>query len=135
MEHGIPHSFFLGGPFMWTQDDQDKAMAFITERNLVCVSCGSRDDEWIDEHGHLLPESLEAYSHVCYGCRELGRARKEQGEDNEGVTWYLGPIREASEWEQDLEHDRPPELMGDVLPFPAGTATDIDGVPYYSPSD
>lgn len=112
VEHGIPHSFFLGGPFRWTTDDQDKVLAFLDAKSQVCPECGSRDSDWIDPAtGMRGDDTLEAYEHICYGCREIARAQEEQremGGNPHGVTFHLAPIRSPEEWMRALEANPPP---------------------------
>ena len=48
---GIPHSHFLGGPLRWTEDDQEKALAYHQFKGNVCRTCGTEPHEWDPAHG------------------------------------------------------------------------------------
>lgn len=48
---GLPHSQFLGGPPVWTPDDQEKALAFRAWKLNVCPTCGTEPEEWDPAHG------------------------------------------------------------------------------------
>ena len=69
---GIPHSWFLGGPYQWTELDRVKAIAWDRHRAESCNRCGAHPDDWID------PETGRPYDpppHTfgverCYSCEE-----------------------------------------------------------------
>lgn len=89
---GIPHSEFLA----WSEDDQDKAIAWNTAKAQVCDLCGSREAEWIDpetkrilDNPPLVPNTIK-----CYGCAEIDVYRKATFQDEpvpEGVRIVLFP--------------------------------------------
>lgn len=63
-EKAIPHSFFLGGEHVWTQDDREKAMAFAIERSERCTMCGTASWEWEADR-----YAFEPMVEICIGCR------------------------------------------------------------------
>lgn len=78
---GIPHSVFVG----WDADDQDKALAWLTDQQSRCPQCGSRPEEWLTADGEkeVHPPPYEVESFVCWGCRHTDEYRKHL--DEEGV--------------------------------------------------
>jgi hypothetical protein len=66
----IPHSHFLGGPLVWTQQDRDKAIWHARHRAERCSGCGTHPDEWDPKKGG----DRQAYAAVesrCAGCAAL----------------------------------------------------------------
>lgn len=92
-ERGIPHSVFLE----WSNDDQDKALAWIAVRGQACGRCGTYPDEWVDPATGMTvgerPYTAEAIK--CHGCSELEAELKDlrragaEGADLDGVTVRL----------------------------------------------
>lgn len=74
-QYGIPHSFYLGGPLLWTEDDRDKAAAYAELLRQTCNGCGTRAEEWNPEQGGDRRAYI-AEVRVCPGCevRERGEA-------------------------------------------------------------
>jgi hypothetical protein len=65
---GIPHSLFL----RWSQDDQDKALAWVVDNWARCQRCGSYTDEWVNEDGRpVQPPPMFARAVRCQGCVTL----------------------------------------------------------------
>jgi DNA-directed RNA polymerase subunit RPC12/RpoP len=65
-EKAIPHSEFLE----WSEDDQEKAMVWLTDTKTRCPDCGTREDEWDPKKGG----SLHAYhvsSYICINCKNV----------------------------------------------------------------
>lgn len=81
----IPHSWFLGGPFLWTPGDRDNALAWQEMDRQTCRDCGTRPEEWSPKQGGDR-HAYVAEVRVCSGCvvRERGEvelndpARKNQ---------------------------------------------------------
>lgn len=69
MPLGIPHSRFLA----WSEDDQDKALAWKREQALTCSGCGTRKDEWEEDR-----DAYISVHEVCPGCQRIA-------EENENV--------------------------------------------------
>ena len=89
---GIPHSTFLS----WSEEDQDKAIAWQRLLAFRCASCGTFADEWVDERGMRLdPPPFEPVAHICHGCadREAFAADlREERANVDGVTIRLRPF-------------------------------------------
>lgn len=81
---GLPHSFFLGGPHLWTQADRDKALAWQELDRQTCKGCGTRPEEWDPEQGGSR-DAWEYVIDVCPGCerREATEARMQDKEHAE----------------------------------------------------
>ena len=84
---GIPHSWFLGGPYRWEPDDREKALAWHLHELERCPSCGTRPAEWDPRQGGDL-HAYESQPHHCRGCEvkaggdeefEKTRARHRRG--------------------------------------------------------
>ncbi len=68
---GISHSHFLGGPPVWSDSDQDKAVAFHDFRTAQCLGgCGTELADWDPERGGH-PEAFIAGTRTCPGCRVI----------------------------------------------------------------
>lgn len=84
-QYRIPHSHFLGGPLVWTDDDRNKAIAH--EHHLAareverCDQCGTHPDDWRDPITGR-PEAVVWEPHVeeCEGCARIEAARPENAE-------------------------------------------------------
>lgn len=66
MPLGIPHSEFLS----WSEEDQDKALAFMREKATICRDCGTRLDDWDPDkggHRHAFVGDVQR----CPGCELL----------------------------------------------------------------
>ncbi len=87
---GLPHSFFLGGPHAWTQDDRDKALAWQELDRQSCPSCGTRAEEWNPEHGGH-PRAYAAEHTSCDGCAAIDRAH--DSKDFEGLRGHKIRLR------------------------------------------
>lgn len=73
-DRGIPHSWFLGGPYSWTEADRWKALVAHAEQ--PCSRCGTYSWEWQyqDEEGgwHRRKDApWEADYWTCMGCKEF----------------------------------------------------------------
>lgn len=71
---GLPHSQFLS----WSDDDQDKALAWTLDSRDRCHGCGTRADEWEPDKGGSR-NAYEAKLHICPGCERRSWAREEEG--------------------------------------------------------
>lgn len=69
---GIPHSQFLGGPPVWTQDDRDKALAWAELDRQTCRGCGTRPAEWEPSKGGDR-HAYEFLPDICPGCEQRER--------------------------------------------------------------
>jgi predicted Fe-S protein YdhL (DUF1289 family) len=86
---GIPHSEFLS----WTEDDQDKALAYHREMARMCKGCGTRQEEWDDD-----PDAYIGDLQYCEGCARLADERNnlsEAGSAVNGLRPRLLPRRQA----------------------------------------
>lgn len=88
MPLGLPHSTFLG----WSDDDQDKALAWQLEQRLCCGRCGTRRDEWDPERGGDRNAYVADVTR-CSGCEVLDQAQRDLAtmEDTHGVK--IGLVR------------------------------------------
>jgi predicted Fe-S protein YdhL (DUF1289 family) len=79
---GIPHSRFLS----WSDDDQDKALAWQREQRKVCRGCGTRKEEWDRDKFAYVGETT-----YCPGCDLLAQEQEnlqemeERGQKGVGV--------------------------------------------------
>lgn len=89
---GLPHSEFLA----WSADDQDKALAFLSDRSERCQDCGTKPAEWDPAQGG----SRTAYVAEpirCLGCETRAQAHRDLQHDadqNLGVHIILVPNEE-----------------------------------------
>lgn len=90
---GIPHSHFLGGRRRWTDEDQDKALAWARLQQHTCPRCGTLPEEWVEPDGRTVPDPpYIAEAARCYGCAEVEAATadlRKHGGDLDGVTVQL----------------------------------------------
>ena len=70
---GIPHSHFLGGPDVWTQEDREKALAWHQRELERCPHCGTHPDEWDPDKGGS-PHAREPGLRHCRGCEVSAQA-------------------------------------------------------------
>lgn len=88
-EHGLPHSQFLH----WHPEDRAKALAFLTEKGLRCVLCGTAEWEWDPEQGGRR-DAYEPVEHRCHGCYLKAKAQShDPTRDSDGITIDLLPTR------------------------------------------
>lgn len=87
---GIPHSFFLGGPLRWSDDDRDKAIAYKRVQRQRCSACGTFPDEWYDADGRPVDELVfKPVAVDCFTCAERDgfvRELQKSGRDLDGVS-------------------------------------------------
>ena len=81
---GIPHSFFLGGEFKWTQDDRDKAILWTSRERQRC-QCGTFPDEWLEDGRPVDDPPWEMRSRRCIACSDLEEAREALGKEDPPV--------------------------------------------------
>lgn len=67
---GIPHSHFLGGPLVWTDDDQDLALAAYELEQDRCPGCGIHTEAMKD------PDAARIEQFECFWCEQLDAARE-----------------------------------------------------------
>lgn len=73
---GIPHSRFLS----WSEDDQDKALAWARLTAEVCSGCGTRPEEWTDDPFAFVGDQVR-----CSGCEVLEQERENIPDGARGV--------------------------------------------------
>lgn len=78
---GLDHEEFLS----WSEESQDKAMAFLRLRDETC-ECGTRLEEWEDDRFAYV-----AHSWQCPGCEVLELEEDNIREDAKGVHKRLIP--------------------------------------------
>lgn len=79
---GIPHSVFLS----WSEDDQDKALAFEEVKSEVCPQCATRESDWVDDEGYPLDDPrFQPVTHRCHGCAEIAKLKRTIPDDEEGI--------------------------------------------------
>lgn len=84
-EHGLPHSFFLGGAHRWTPVDRAKALAYLLEKAEICALCGTAEWVWKENRRAYTP-----VEHHCPGCYMKSSLEQEAG-DTPGTTIRLVP--------------------------------------------
>lgn len=89
----LPHTAFLS----WSEDDQDKALAWLIHDRSKCPQCGTHPDDWIDSAtGRALePPPFMADAKRCWGCVTLSDSR-ERDEGIIGQLHYLTPWKEVT---------------------------------------
>lgn len=88
---GLPHSQFLGGMPLWTEQDRELAIAWTLRKRGTCQGCGRRRDEFMRD-GHFDPLAFDVEFDDCPGCYQLSRARaKLKDGQAEHVHPYLVP--------------------------------------------
>ncbi len=106
---GLPHSEFL----TWSEDDQDKALAWLRAEQAKCSECGTVPEEWVAGDGvrPAIPPPYEVDTMVCYGCEERERfgryldGERGEGSGPEGVKIVLRPA-DWSEYPKDRHTTR-----------------------------
>lgn len=85
---GIPHSEFLG----WSDDDQDKALAWLAHEREKCGRCGTTKAQWDPAQGGSR-FAFVADVDRCMGCEVLDMANRDlaKQEDTLGVRVGLVP--------------------------------------------
>lgn len=93
-DHGLPHSALLE----WEHEDRAKLVAYLTEANQRCGSCGTAAWEWDPDKGGRT-DAYEAGIHRCWGCyHREGIAR--DGELGPGDRATLIPVEVARRQER-----------------------------------
>lgn len=77
---GLPHSHFLGGPAVWTDQDREKALAWQALKKATCSGCGTRRDEWNPDKGGDRRAYI-ADVDVCQGCAHVERMQNTASTD------------------------------------------------------
>jgi hypothetical protein len=102
---GIPHSVFTGRVVQpgvdpeWTDEDQDKALAWNRVQSSLCPGCRTRRDLW-REHDHTDPPYMGQIDQ-CPGCQMLEQERRNIPEGTEGYTSaYLVEKHQAEDPEE-----------------------------------
>lgn len=73
-DYGIPHSEFLS----WSEEDQDKAIAFRLHKAKHCSRCGTSQEEWEENRYAYYPEVNR-----CRGC-EMREQQEEAVQQEKG---------------------------------------------------
>lgn len=77
---------------MWTDDDQDKVLAWLAAKAAVCPECGTRETDWVDNRGRYRPDpTFEASPIRCYGCAAVSTAAAKVPDGEKGVRVVLRP--------------------------------------------
>ena len=63
---GIPHSRFKS----WSDDDQDKTLAYLREESAKCPTCKTRAEDWDED-----PNAFVSVHRTCPGCQRLEEER------------------------------------------------------------
>lgn len=97
-EYRVPHSEFL----LWSELDQDKALAYYRFKQSVCTQCGTEENTWVvrDEEGRtrpILPPPLEPETYRCFGCELIQKAQADVPNEEKGVYVRLTPTTEQEE--------------------------------------
>lgn len=100
----IPHSYFLGGPNVWTELDRDKQRAWQRRQHETHGKCGIHPDVWDPERGGD-PGVLRLASRTCAACEleETGRDSYDKKRlPGEYQVWDLrAPTTDINEAEED----------------------------------
>ncbi len=80
------------GDGTWSDLDRDKALAYDAYTRSQCPQCGTRESDWVDEHGDYV-EGYIALSHKCFGCEEIAAKQREipEGRAGDGMKVLLMP--------------------------------------------
>lgn len=84
---GIPHSKFLS----WSEDDQDKAIAWTLDQQSLCGQCRTRRSDW-EENEYAYIARVER----CPGCEAIEykqddtQEQAKMGASTKGLKFYLG---------------------------------------------
>jgi hypothetical protein len=103
---GIPHSVFTGRVVRpgvdpeWTEEDQDKVLAWNREQSKVCPSCRSRRDLW-HQHDKSNPPYMGQLD-VCPGCELLAQERRNIPEGADHIQAYIVPTELAEDPDEEL---------------------------------
>ena len=103
-QYGISHSHFLGGPLRWTEDDQDKSVAYERYLATACGHCGTHLEDWEEDRFAFIGHQWR-----CPGCEVLAQERENVDDDEKGVQVGLVPRRVSEamdEAERLAEKDR-----------------------------
>lgn len=80
-EKGLPHSYLLGNPCVFTPDDRDKLHAHILEKSSRCSLCGTCDWEW-EQNRYAYEPIVE----VCHGCQVKDLMREEATQPGSSIS-------------------------------------------------
>ncbi|WP_406200046.1 hypothetical protein OH807_18455 [Kitasatospora sp. NBC_01560] len=71
--------------------DREKALAYLELSRAVCDGCGTRADEWDEQHGDRFAYVAETYR--CPGCELIAMEQDQvpEGPDGRGVKIGLRP--------------------------------------------
>jgi len=84
---GIPHSVFLG----WSDDDQDKALAWVSAEAEKCSRCRTTAAEWDPKQGGSRTAYVADESR-CLGCEVLDMAARDLGDEQDTLGMKLGLV-------------------------------------------
>lgn len=75
---------------------------FVRYKRTVCQRCGTRHEEWVDEHGVPLQDPpYVAIHHRCHGCATRAAASNSRTKhDDQAVTTLLVPWHVAAALER-----------------------------------
>jgi hypothetical protein len=90
---GIPHSRFLA----WTEDDQDKALAYTAEMRTVCPSCGTREIDW-----EMDDDAFVGDLRYCEGCARQELELENKPENAKGLHPRLVTVEYARKKAREL---------------------------------
>jgi hypothetical protein len=89
---GIPHSRFLD----WSDDDQDKAIAFLRDQRNRCPNCGTREEDWAEDKFAFV-----GWHDRCLGCEAVEQERKNIPEGALGMRVKLLPREVVEKYMED----------------------------------
>lgn len=88
----------------WSEDDQDKALAYMRAKLEICPECGTRESEWAEEQ-----YAYVAHPTRCRGCetieieRDAIKQMVQEGGSDHGIK--VGLIKPQPEEEEEKEED------------------------------
>lgn len=75
----------------WDQEDQDKALEFLSYQSEKCPSCNTIIDEWFDEDGIPLEDPpFSLHSKRCLGCKRIAEEQDLAAKSHErGIFFFF----------------------------------------------
>lgn len=84
--YGIPHGFFLGGAYRWSEADRAKALLFAAWKAQECPRCHTRKTDWETD-----PDWRVADFEHCEGCARLDELQEQVKQPRPGTFVTLLP--------------------------------------------
>lgn len=85
-QYRIPHSFYLGGSWRWTEADRAKAMLYRKWKAEACPRCGTRPADWEKDPNFRVADTVR-----CEGCARLDELQDQVKNPPRGTSVGLFP--------------------------------------------